>query len=142
MDAVGYYAVRDLACLRDDAYWYYCERQWKRAKPAAYPSFRERREASEHSDDRVIDASEIRDKERELIKAAFGSAPECCARQLIVMLNGKSLLNGRGGLWNSAIQYPARLLVSWGNDALVFWRPKQPRTPGIQMKSHTCNSTG
>ena len=39
MNAVGYYAARDLASLRNHAYWEYCERQWKHSKPAAYPSF-------------------------------------------------------------------------------------------------------
>src|SRR6516164_7947831 len=34
MNAVGYYAARDLASLRNHAYWDYCERQWKRSKPA------------------------------------------------------------------------------------------------------------
>jgi hypothetical protein len=28
MNAVGYYAARDLASLRNQAYWEYCERQW------------------------------------------------------------------------------------------------------------------
>jgi len=75
MNAVGYYAVRDLACLRDHAYWEYCEHQWKRAKPSAYPSFREWRKASEHCDDQVIDACEMREKERELIKASLRISP-------------------------------------------------------------------
>ena len=39
MNAVGYYAARELASLRNHAYWEYCERQWKHSKPAAYPSF-------------------------------------------------------------------------------------------------------
>lgn len=75
MNAVGYYAVRDLACLRDNAYWEYCEHQWKRAKPAAYPSFREWRKASGHCDDKVIDACEMREAERELIKAILRISP-------------------------------------------------------------------
>ncbi|HUY13177.1 MAG TPA: hypothetical protein VMX16_06025 [Terriglobia bacterium] len=75
MNAVGYYAVRDLASLRDNAYWEYCERQWKRARPAAYPSFREWRKASEHCDDRVIAACEMRETEQELIKASLRISP-------------------------------------------------------------------
>lgn len=75
MNAVGYYALRDLFCLRDHAYWEYCERQWKRARPATYPSFREWRKASEHCNDQVIDAFEIRVKERELIKASQRTSP-------------------------------------------------------------------
>jgi hypothetical protein len=75
MNAVGYYAARDLACLRDDAYWEYCERQWKRSKPSVYPSFPEWQKASEHCDDHVIDAFEIRETERELIKASLRISP-------------------------------------------------------------------
>jgi hypothetical protein len=48
MNAAGYYAARDLTSLRNHAYWEYCERQWKRSKPAAYPSFPEWLKASEH----------------------------------------------------------------------------------------------
>jgi hypothetical protein len=55
MNAVGYYAVRDLAALRNEAYWYYCEPQWQRSKPAAYPSFQEWHKASEHCSDEVVD---------------------------------------------------------------------------------------
>jgi hypothetical protein len=69
MNAVGYYAVRDLACLRDRAYWEYCESQWKHSKPASYPPFSEWRKVSEQCDDRVIDACEMRGTERELLKA-------------------------------------------------------------------------
>ncbi len=47
MNAVGYYAARDLASLRNHAYWEYCERRWKRSKPASYPSFRDWLKASE-----------------------------------------------------------------------------------------------
>ena len=51
MNAVGYYSARDLASLRNHAYWEYCERQWKLSKPAAYPSFRDWLKASEQCDD-------------------------------------------------------------------------------------------
>ncbi|MGH9350685.1 MAG: transposase [Terriglobia bacterium] len=75
MDAVGYYAVRDLAALRDEAYWSYCERQWKLSKPTVYPSFREWRRASERCEGPVIDACEMREKERGLIKASQRTSP-------------------------------------------------------------------
>lgn len=68
MNAVGYYAVRDLAALRDEAYWSYCERQWKLSKPAVYPSFREWQRASEHCSDEILDQFEMREDHRELIK--------------------------------------------------------------------------
>lgn len=68
MDAVGYYAVRDLIALRDEAFWYYCARQWARSKPARYPSFQEWRKASERCPDDVLDHFETTDDLRELIK--------------------------------------------------------------------------
>ena len=68
MNAVGYYATRDLASLRNHAYWEYCERQWKLSKPAAYPSFRDWLKASEHSSDRALDECEMHEDKRRLIK--------------------------------------------------------------------------
>jgi hypothetical protein len=68
MHAVGYYAVRDLACRRNEDYWEYCEREWARSKPAIYPSFREWLKASEQCSDEVLDEYELRDEKRRLIK--------------------------------------------------------------------------
>ena len=68
MNAVGYYAARDLAYQRNHAYWEYCERKWERSKPAAYPSFRDWLKASEHCSDHVLDECEMREEKRQLIK--------------------------------------------------------------------------
>ncbi len=68
MDAVGYYAARDLRSLRNHAYWEYCEREWKRSKPAVCPSFRDWLKGSEHCSDRVLDEYEMREEKRQLIK--------------------------------------------------------------------------
>ncbi len=68
MNAVGHYAVRDLAYRRNEAYWEYCEREWARSKPAAYPSFREWLKASEKCGDEVLDEYEMREEKRQLIK--------------------------------------------------------------------------
>lgn len=68
MDAVGYYAVRDIAAVRDEAYWHFCEHQWKRSKPAAYPTFAEWHKASENCADEVADGFETTDELRELLK--------------------------------------------------------------------------
>src|SRR5438876_3579297 len=68
MSAVGYYAARDLTSLRNDAYWEYCEREWKRSKSAAYPSFHEWLKASEHCPDGALDACEMGEEKRRLIK--------------------------------------------------------------------------
>ena len=70
MNAVGYYAARDLLSLRNHAYWEYCEREWKRSKPDHYPSFREWLKASEHCSDRVLDACEMPEEKRRLVKLA------------------------------------------------------------------------
>ncbi len=68
MDAVGYYAVRDLAAVRAEAYWFYCDQQWKYSKPAVYPSFSEWRKASARCSDEVLDHFETTDELRELIR--------------------------------------------------------------------------
>jgi len=68
MNAVGYYAARDLTSLRNHAYGEYCERQWKRSKPAAYPSFPDWLKASEHCSDRVLDECEMPEEKHRLIK--------------------------------------------------------------------------
>jgi len=75
MNAVGYYAVRDLAALRNDAYWYYCEPQWQRSKPAAYPSFQDWRKASEHCSDEVVDHFETASTLGDLIRLSRRVSP-------------------------------------------------------------------
>jgi len=68
MNAVGYYTARDLASLRNHAYWEYCDRQWNRSKPNSYPSFRDWLKAAEHCSDRVLDECEMPEEKRRLIK--------------------------------------------------------------------------
>jgi len=68
MNAVGYYAARDLASLRNHAYWDYCERQWRRSKPTTYPSCREWLKASQHCPDEALDEYGMREEKRHLIK--------------------------------------------------------------------------
>lgn len=68
MNAVGFYAVRDLACMRDHAFAEYCERDWKKEKPAVYPAFPQWRKASEQCSDEILESSEMPDEKRELIK--------------------------------------------------------------------------
>ena len=75
MNAVGYYAARDLASLRNHAYWDYCERQWKCSKPATYPSFREWLKASEDCPDQVLGDYGMRDEKRRLIKRSRRVGP-------------------------------------------------------------------
>ncbi len=68
VNAVGYFAARDLRSLRNHAYWEYCERAWRRSKPAVYPSFPEWLKASEHCSDQVLDEYEMLEEKHQLIK--------------------------------------------------------------------------
>jgi hypothetical protein len=68
MNAVGYYAVKDLASLRDDVYSEWCIENWKQHKPRSYPTFAAWRRASEQVPDEILDQVEMRDDRRELIK--------------------------------------------------------------------------
>ena len=72
---VGYYAVRDLAALRDEAYWYYCASEWKRSKPTVYPTFQEWRKASENCSDEALDTFETTEELRELLKLSRRVSP-------------------------------------------------------------------
>jgi hypothetical protein len=64
LNAVGYYAARDLASVRNHAHSEHCERQWTFSKPAAYPSFRNWLKASEQCDDQALDECEMREEKR------------------------------------------------------------------------------
>jgi len=75
MNAVGYYAVRDPASIRNNAYWEHCEREWKISKPAFYPGFWEWRKASEHCSARVLDECEMPPEKRELVKLSQQVGP-------------------------------------------------------------------
>ena len=66
--AVTFYAVRDLAYARDWAYAQWCEKHWKQQPPASYPSFEEWRSASERCGNEVLDACEMREDKRRVIK--------------------------------------------------------------------------
>ena len=76
MNAVGYYAARDLASLRNHAYWEYCEREWKRSKPDHYPSFRDWLKASERCSDRALDDCEMPEEKRRLVKLSRLVSPQ------------------------------------------------------------------
>jgi hypothetical protein len=75
LQAVTFYAVRDLACARDEAYSEWCEKQWKEQPPASYPSFKGWLSASESCGDEVLDVSKMRKDKRRIIKVsrAIGS---------------------------------------------------------------------
>jgi len=74
--AVTFYAVRDPVYVRDCAYSHYCEVQRKRQRPSAYPPFEEWRRASERCADEVLDAFEMKEDKRQIIKASRMVGPE------------------------------------------------------------------
>ncbi len=74
--AVTYYAVRDPDFSRDCAYWQHCERQWRQQAPSIYPSFEEWRRASEQSSDEILEAFEMPDGRRQIIKASREIGPD------------------------------------------------------------------
>ena len=74
--AVTFYAVRDPAFVRDCAYSHYWEVQWKRQRPSAYPPFEEWRRASERCADEVLDAFEMKEDKRQIIKVSRMVGPE------------------------------------------------------------------
>ena len=73
--AVTFHAVRDPVFARDCAYSQYCHAQWKRQRPSAYPSFEEWRRASEHSADETLDAFEMTEDKRQIIKVSRTLGP-------------------------------------------------------------------
>jgi hypothetical protein len=73
--AVTFHAVRDPECVRDWAYWQHSEAQWKRQRPSAYPSFEEWRRSSEQCADQVLDALEMKEDKRQIIKAVRVAGP-------------------------------------------------------------------
>jgi len=75
MFAVGFYAVRQLATLRDEAYFEWGIETWKQSKPRPYPSFEQWRSASVEVSGDVLDQVEMRDDRRELIKLCHGIRP-------------------------------------------------------------------
>ena len=74
--AVTFYAVRDPAFVRDCAYSQHCEVQWKRQRPSAYPPFEEWRRASEQCADEVLDAFEMAEDKRQIVKISRLVGPE------------------------------------------------------------------
>jgi len=70
LQAVTFYAVRDPAFARDCAYLQHCQAKWKRQRPSDYPSFEEWRRASEQCPDEILDAFEMTEDKRQIIKVS------------------------------------------------------------------------
>jgi hypothetical protein len=108
MNAVGYYAARDLESLRNHAYWGHCERQWMRAKPAAYPSFRDWLKASEQCDDQMLDECEMQEEKRRLIKLSRRVSPRALCNAVTRYVEWESF-----AYWaRTALEAPPPLPVS------------------------------
>jgi hypothetical protein len=82
MNAVGYYAARDLVSLRNHAYCEYCEREWKRSKPDHYPTFQAWLKASKHCSDRVLSECEMPKDKRRLIKLGRPVTPRALRKEV------------------------------------------------------------
>jgi hypothetical protein len=76
LQAVTFYAVRDPAFARNCAYSQHCQAQWKRQPPSRYPSFEEWRRASEQCPDEILDAFEMTEDKRQIIKVSRTVGPE------------------------------------------------------------------
>jgi hypothetical protein len=118
--AVTFYAVRDPVYVRDCAYWQHCESQWKRHRPSAYPSFEEWRRSSEQCADEVLDAFEMKEDKRQIIKASRVAGPERLAAAVAQYMEWEVFTYWLRSLLESGTKFP---------DAVV--KELQRRCPGF-----------
>jgi hypothetical protein len=104
--AVTFYAVRDPAYVRDCAYWQHCGAQWKRQRPSAYPSFEEWRRASEQCADEVLDAFEMKEDKRQIIKASRMAGPERLAAAVAQYMEWEAFTYWLRSLLESDTKFP------------------------------------
>jgi len=128
--AVTFYAVRDPVYVRDCAYWQHCEAQWKRQRPSAYPSFEEWRRSSEQSTDEVLDAFEMADDKRRIIKASRAAGPERLAAAVAQYMEWEAFTYWLRSLLESDVKFP---------DAVE--RELQRRCPGFRECDEVLRST-
>jgi len=120
MRAVTFYAARDPAFLRDCAYSQHCERQWKRHRPQLYPSLEEWRRSSEQCSDEVLDAFEMREEKREIIKASRAVSPRRLAEAVAQYMDWEAFTYWLRSLLEADTDLP---------DAVI--REVQRRCPGF-----------
>jgi hypothetical protein len=118
--AVTFYAVRDPAFVRDCAYSQYCEVQWKRQRPSAYPGFEEWRRASERCADEVLDAFEMAEDKRQIVKISRLVGPERFAAAVAQYMEWEAFTYWLRSLLESDAKFP---------DAVV--NELQRRCPGF-----------
>jgi hypothetical protein len=119
--AVTFHAVRDPVYVRDCAYSLHCEAQWKRQHPSAYPSFEEWRRASEQCADEVLDAFEMAEDKRQIIKISRLVGPERFAAAVAQHMEWEAFTYWLRSLLESDAKFP---------DAVV--KELQRRCPGFR----------
>ena len=128
--AVTFYAVRDPAFVRDCAYSQHCEVQWKRQRPSAYPPFEEWRRASERFADEALDAFEMKEDKRQIIKVSRMVGPECFAAAVAEYMEWEAFTYWLRSLLESDVKFP---------DAVE--RELQRRCPGFRECDEVLRST-
>jgi len=118
--AVTFYAIRDPAFVRDCAYSQHCEVQWKRQRPSAYPPFEEWRRASARLADEALDAFEMKEDKRQIIKVSRMVGPERFAAAVAEYMEWEAFTYWLRSLLESDAKFP---------DAVV--RELQRRCPGF-----------
>jgi hypothetical protein len=128
--AVTFYAVRDPVYARDCAYWQHCEALWKRQHPSAYPSFEEWIKASEQCADEVLDAFEMAEDKRQIIKASRMVGPERLAAAVAQYMEWEAFTYWLRSPLESDSKFP---------DAVV--KELQRRCPGFLESDEVLRST-
>jgi hypothetical protein len=104
--AVTFYAIRDPTFVRDCAYSLHCEAQWKRQHPSAYPSFEEWRKASEQCADEVLDACEMVEDKRQILKISRLVGPERFAAAVAQYMEWEAFTYWLRSLLESDAKFP------------------------------------
>jgi len=104
--AVTFYAIRDPTFVRDCAYSLHCEAQWKRQHPSAYPSFEEWRRASEQCADEVLDAYEMVEDKRQIVKISRPVGPERFAAAVAQYMEWEAFTYWLRSLLESDAKFP------------------------------------
>jgi hypothetical protein len=106
LQAITFYAVRDPAFARDCAYSQHCQAQWKRQRPSAYPSVEEWRRASEQCANEILDAFEMAEDNRKIIKVSRRVGPERIAAAVVQYMEWEAFTYWLRSLLESDAKFP------------------------------------